>query len=107
MTRSELDALREEYLKLVPADFIRGSFFSKAQLMGLLSEHEDASGLFFYIIPNTSGASKFTMYAEPFDANMKRYPEEAKESSALMSRSLDGGSTSFGEPCPPEDTCPQ
>lgn len=106
MTRTELDALREDYLKLVPEDFIRGGFFSKAQLTSLLSQHDDASGLFFYIIPNTSGASKFTMYAEPFDPNMKRYPEQSAGTSELLTRDLGGGESSFGWPCPPDTHCP-
>jgi hypothetical protein len=91
---------------LVPEDFIRGGFFSKAQLTNLLSQHDDASGLFFYIIPNTSGASKFTMYAEPFDPKMKRYPEQSAETSEVISRDLGDNENGFGLPCPPKATCP-
>lgn len=103
MTRSELDTLRAEYLKMVPADFIRGAFFSKSQIETLLNSHSDASGLFFYIIPDKSGRAKFTMYAEAFDANGKPYPDAPQQ--GLM----DGdGSSSFeeGAACPPRDNCP-
>lgn len=103
MTRSELDALRAEYLTMVPADFIRGVFFSKEQLEALLSAHEDASGVFFYIIPDKSenAKAKFTVYAEAFDANGKPYPEEATK--GLLD---DGGSGLEGSPCPPINYCP-
>lgn len=102
MTRSELDTLRAEYLKMVPADFIRGAFFSKSQIETLLNSHSDASGLFFYIIPDKSGTAKFTMYAEAFDANGKPYPDVPQQ--GLM----DGNVSNFeeGGPCPPEKYCP-
>ncbi len=105
MTRTELDTLRAEYLTQVPADYIRGAFFSKAQLEALLSKHADCSGLFFYIIPNTSGASKFTMYSEPFNPMKQRYPELPTESSDVNTRGLDEDGTCF-EICPPDRNCP-
>ena len=105
MTRTELDTLRAEYLTQVPADYIRGAFFSKAQLEALLSKHADCSGLFFYIIPNTSGASKFTMYSEPFNPMKLRYPELPSESSEVNTRGLDEDGACF-ETCPPNNTCP-
>ena len=105
MTRTELDTLRAEYLTQVPADFIRGAFFSKAQLEALLSKHADCSGLFFYIIPNTSGASKFTMYSEPFNPMKQRYPELPSESSDVNTRGLDEDGACF-DPCPPDTYCP-
>jgi hypothetical protein len=98
MTRSELDTLRAQYLTMVPADFIRGAFFSKAQIEKLLNAHADASGLFFYILPG-EGDVKFTMYAEAFDANKKPYPEEAIRSLG------DDDSMQEGEPCPPITYC--
>ena len=101
MTRSELDTLRAQYLTMVPADFIRGTFFSKAQIEKLLNAHADASGLFFYILPDESGKAKFTVYAEAFDANQKPYPEEG-------TRALgdDDGTLEEGACCPPLDGCP-
>ncbi len=100
MTRSELDTLRAQYLTMVPADFIRGAFFSKAQIEKLLNAHPDASGLFFYILPDESGKAKFTVYAEAFDANQKPYPEEA-------TRGLgDDDGLIPGDCCPPDVHCP-
>jgi hypothetical protein len=101
MTRSELDTLRAKYLTMVPKDFIRGAFFSKDQLEKLLSAHADASGLFFYILPDESEKANFTIYAEAFDANQKPYPEEATRGLGDDESGLEGGS-----PCPPDNYCP-
>jgi hypothetical protein len=103
MTRKELDALREEYQTLVPADFIRGAFISKETLRAYLNKKRDCSGLFFYIIPDKSGKAKFTMHVEPFDANRKRYAEEVVIEPA--ERGLDGDESLF-DPCPPLPYCP-
>ena len=106
MTRKELDALRAEYLTMVPADFIHGAFISKETLRALLNNKRDASGLFFYIIPDKSGSgAKFTLYAEPFDADKKRYPESTLAQYTTTDRDLGGGS-SFADPCPPDPLCP-
>jgi hypothetical protein len=103
MTRKELDALREEYTTLVPADFIRGAFISKETLRAYLNKKRDCSGLFFYIIPDKSGKAKFTMHLEPFDADIKRYVEEiiiTKAGQGLLEEE------SLAKPCPPYPTCP-
>jgi hypothetical protein len=105
MTRKELDALRAEYLTLVPADFIRGAFISKENLRALLNKKRDCSGLFFYLIPDkSSNSAKFTMHVEPFDANKQRYEQEIVIDSA--ERGLIGESSLF-VPCPPDKHCPQ
>ena len=108
MTRQELDALRAEYASMVPADFIRGAFVSKETLRTLLNNKRDASGLFFYLIPDKSGSgAKFTLYAEPFDANKKRYPESALNQYKTSNRGImDDGASSF-QPCPPTLACPE
>jgi hypothetical protein len=104
MTRQELDALRAEYLTLVPEDFIRGAFISKENLRALLNKKRDCSGLFFYIIPDkSSNSAKFTMHVEPFDANKQRYEEEVIIDSG--ERGLDEAATFFA-PCPPVQNCP-
>ena len=105
MTRQELDALRAEYLTMVPPDFIRGAFIPKETLRALLNNKRDASGLFFYLIPDKSGSgAKFTIYAEPFDANKQRYPESELSQYDTNNRDLDG--VSFSNPCPPQFNCP-
>ena len=107
MTRKELDALRAEYATMVPADFIRGAFISKEALRTMLNSKRDASGLFFYIIPDkSSNSAKFTLHAEPFDANKKRYPESALSQKNMITRDIDDGSSSF-LPCPPDKICPE
>jgi hypothetical protein len=103
MTRKELDALREEYKTLVPADFIRGAFISKETLRAYLNKKRDCSGLFFYIIPDKSGKAKFTMHVEPFDANKKRYAEEIVIAPAKKGLVEDD---SLFDPCPPYEYCP-
>ena len=104
MNRQELDALRAEYLTLVPDDFIRGAFISKETLRALLNKKRDCSGLFFYIIPDkSSNSAKFTMHVEPFDANKKRYAEEVIIETG--ERGLEEGA-SFFDPCPPTSKCP-
>jgi hypothetical protein len=100
MTRTELNALRAKYAQVVSANFIRGAFFSKTELLSLLNKHDDCSGLFLYIIPSTTNEGFYTLYAEPFDPNQKPYPEDENTSG------LDGGggSESIG-PCPPFRGC--
>jgi hypothetical protein len=100
MTHQQLDALRVAYDITMPSDYIRGCFFSKRQLLDLLNRHDDCSGLFFYVVPDPSKVAKFTMVAEPFDPNKKRYTAEAG------ARDGEGDEGEEGIPCPPINSCP-
>ena len=101
MTRQELDALRLAYDITMPAEYIRGCFFSKKQIQSLLNAHKDCSGLFFYVIPDPTKKAKFTMTAEAFDAKQKRYE---------VPQGIVGGDDEMmsvdGHPCPPVSGCP-
>jgi hypothetical protein len=101
MTRTELNALRAKYAQAVPANFIKGAFFSKTELLTLLNKHDDCSGLFLSIIPSSKHEGLYSIHAEPYNVMKQPYPEDEG------TRGLDGGigSESFG-PCPPEDWCP-
>jgi hypothetical protein len=101
MTRTELNALRAKYAQAVPANFIKGAFFSKTELLTLLNKHDDCSGLFLSIIPSSTHEGFYSLYAEPYNALKQPYPDDEN------TRGLDNkiGSESFG-PCPPDEGCP-
>lgn len=100
MTKTELNALRAKYAQDVPANFIKGAFFSKTELLTLLNKHDDCSGLFLSIIPSSQHEGFYSLHAESYNALQQPYQEE------LNSRDLDGGGTESMVPCPPQNYCP-
>lgn len=100
MTQTELNALRATYAQAVPANFIRGAFFSKTELLTLLNKHDDCSGLFLSIIPSSKHEGFHSLHAEPYNALEQPYPDDGN------TRGLDGVGLESSETCPPHVKCP-